>query len=325
MGVTDPGSPLTQLSLTQLRQRTSIKWRTHAADVLPLWVAEMDVTLAPPIVEALTGAIARGDTGYPAGTGYAEALRGFAARRWSWDGLDVVRTALVPDVMMGIVEIVRLVTEPGDTVVVCSPVYPPFYAFVSHADRRVLEALREPLESGCVHISRAAYQVAFPARFQLVAAMNPCPCGYFGAPSGKCRCTPDQVVRYRSRLSGPLLDRIDLHVEVPALAADALQQAAAGEASASVRGRVAAALARQRARQGKANARLTTREIDLYCRPGAAGSTLLREALARLDLSARAYHRVLRVARSIADLAGCANLEPQHIAEAVHYRRLAKD
>lgn len=144
MGVTDPGSPLTQLSLTQLRQRTSIKWRTHAADVLPLWVAEMDVTLAPPIVEVLTGAIARGDTGYPAGTGYAEALRGFAARRWSWDGLDVARTALVPDVMMGIVEIVRLVTEPGDTVVVCSPVYPPFYAFVSHADRRVLEARLGP-------------------------------------------------------------------------------------------------------------------------------------------------------------------------------------
>ena len=144
MGVTSPGNPLTQLSLTELRQRTSIKWRAHAADVLPLWVAEMDVTLAPPIVEALTGAIERGDTGYPAGTGYAEALREFAARRWSWGGLDVARTAIVPDVMMGIVEIVRLVTEPGDAVVVCSPVYPPFYAFVSNAGRRVLEARLGP-------------------------------------------------------------------------------------------------------------------------------------------------------------------------------------
>lgn len=144
VGVTDPDNPLTQLSLAQLRQRTSIKWRAHGADVLPLWVAEMDVALAPPIAEALTVAIERGDTGYPAGTGYAEALCRFAARRWSWDGLDVARTALVPDVMMGIVEVLRLVTEPGDTVVVCAPVYPPFYAFVTHADRRVLEARLGP-------------------------------------------------------------------------------------------------------------------------------------------------------------------------------------
>ena len=192
-------------------------------------------------------------------------------------------------------------------------------------DRRVLEALREPLESGCVHISRAAHQAAFPARFQLVAAMNPCPCGYFGAANGKCRCTPDQVARYRNRLSGPLLDRIDLHIEVPALPADALQQPPDGETSVRVRARVEAAWARQLARQGKANAHLTTREIDTHCRPDAAGKALLGEALARLELSARAYHRVLRVARSIADLAGCANLAPQHVAEAVQYRRLAKD
>ncbi|HJP80697.1 MAG TPA: MalY/PatB family protein [Pseudonocardiaceae bacterium] len=132
--------PLTELSLSQLRQRTSMKWRAHPEDVLPLWVAEMDVLLAPPIVAALTEAIARGDTGYPIGTAYAEALSDFAADRWDWDGLAVERTAIVPDVMMGIVEVLRLLTEPGDVVVVCAPVYPPFYAFVTHADRQVLEA-----------------------------------------------------------------------------------------------------------------------------------------------------------------------------------------
>jgi cystathionine beta-lyase len=133
-------NPLVELSLSQLRERTSMKWRAHPADVLPLWVAEMDVLLAPPIAAALTDAIARGDTGYPVGTAYAEAVRDFAAERWGWHGLVVERTAVVPDVMMGIVEILRLLTEPGDPVVVCAPVYPPFYAFVSHADRRVLEA-----------------------------------------------------------------------------------------------------------------------------------------------------------------------------------------
>src|SRR5579883_2370150 len=126
-------NPLVELSLSQLRERTSMKWRAHPADVLPLWVAEMDVLLAPPIAAALTDAIARGDTGYPVGTAYAEAVRDFAAERWGWHGLAVERTAVVPDVMMGIVEILRLLTEPGDPVVVCAPVYPPFYAFVSHA------------------------------------------------------------------------------------------------------------------------------------------------------------------------------------------------
>lgn len=117
-----------------------MKWRAHPAEVLPLWVAEMDVPLAPPIAVALTEAITRGDTGYPSGTAYAEAIRDFAADRWGWHGLDVERTALVPDVMLGIVEILRLLTRPGDPVVICPPVYPPFYAFVSHADRRILEA-----------------------------------------------------------------------------------------------------------------------------------------------------------------------------------------
>ncbi|MFC0007516.1 MalY/PatB family protein [Micromonospora siamensis] len=136
-----PGqNPLTQLSLAQLRQRTSVKWRMHPADVLPLWVAEMDVPLAPPVAETLRRAVDLGDTGYPHGTAYAEALGDFAARRWGWTDFRVDHTALVPDVMLGVVEVLRLVTGPQDAVVVCSPVYPPFYAFVSHADRRVIEA-----------------------------------------------------------------------------------------------------------------------------------------------------------------------------------------
>ncbi len=192
-------------------------------------------------------------------------------------------------------------------------------------DRRVLEALREPLESGRIHISRAARQAEFPAQFQLVAAMNPCPCGYHGDSNGKCRCTPDQVARYRSKLSGPLLDRIDLQIEVPSLPAEALQNAADGESSAVVRARVVLARERQQARQGKPNSRLTTKEIDRYCQPDENGAALLKQAMARLNLSARAYHRVLRVARSIADLAGSVIIAPQHIAEAIQYRRFAKD
>ncbi len=192
-------------------------------------------------------------------------------------------------------------------------------------DRRVLEALREPLESGRIHISRAAHQSEFPAQFQLVAAMNPCPCGHHGAANGKCRCTPDQVARYRGKLSGPLLDRIDLQIEVPPLPAEALQRAPDGESSATVRMRVIAARARQQARQGKPNAHLTTREIDRYCQPEAGGEALLKQALIRLNLSARAYHRVLKVARSIADLAGNESIATAHVAEAIQFRRFARD
>ena len=192
-------------------------------------------------------------------------------------------------------------------------------------DRRVLEALREPLDSGRIHISRAARQAEFPAQFQLVAAMNPCPCGYHGDPAGRCRCTPEQVRRYRSRLSGPLLDRIDLQIEVPALPAEALQQPADGEASAVVRSRVVLARETQIRRQGKANARLETREIDHWCAPEAAAAALLKHAISRFDLSARAYHRLLKVARSIADLSGSSTVAAQHVAEAVQYRRITGD
>ncbi|MEV7992022.1 aminotransferase class I/II-fold pyridoxal phosphate-dependent enzyme [Streptomyces sp. NPDC086077] len=133
-------NPLRALDLDQLRRRTSMKWRSYPDDVLPLWVAEMDVPLAPPVVRALTDALALGDTGYPAGTAYAEALAGFAEKRWGWSGLDVGRTAIVPDVMLGVVEMLRLVTGPGDAVVVNPPVYPPFFQFVTHMDRLVAEA-----------------------------------------------------------------------------------------------------------------------------------------------------------------------------------------
>ncbi|MFD3585261.1 MalY/PatB family protein [Streptomyces sp. NPDC058683] len=136
----DEPNPLRALTLDRLRRRTSMKWRTYPQDVLPVWVAEMDVPLAGPVVRAVTDAMELGDTGYPAGTGYAEAFAAFAAKRWGWHGLDVARTAIVPDVMLGVVEMLRLVTGPGDPVVVNSPVYPPFYQFIEHADRRVVEA-----------------------------------------------------------------------------------------------------------------------------------------------------------------------------------------
>ena len=189
-------------------------------------------------------------------------------------------------------------------------------------ERRVLEVLREPLESGRITISRAANQADFPAQFQLVAAMNPCPCGYLGHYHGRCRCTPDQVARYRSRISGPLLDRIDLQIEVPALAQEDLMRSADGEPSAVVRVRVTAARERAMARQQKPNARLGSREIDAHCARDDKGETLLKQAIARLGLSARAYHRILRVARTIADLEAAETVMSGHVAEAVQYRRL---
>jgi magnesium chelatase family protein len=189
-------------------------------------------------------------------------------------------------------------------------------------DRDVLEALREPLESGKVSIARAARQAQFPARFQLVAAMNPCPCGHCGDRSGRCRCTPERIARYRGRISGPLADRIDIKLEVPAPREAELIAPVAGESSTAIRDRVETARQIQLARQGKANALLGTREIDRHCATDKEGDQLLRHALARMLLSARAYHRVLRVARSIADLAGKGAITAEHIAEAIQYRRL---
>lgn len=188
-------------------------------------------------------------------------------------------------------------------------------------DRKVLEVLREPLESGKVTISRASRQADYPAEFQLVAAMNPCPCGFLGDPRGRCRCTPDQVARYRGKLSGPLLDRIDLQLDVPALREEEITMATPGEASASVRERVIAARARQMRRQGRANARLVGKELEQFCPLDGSAQALLKQAIARLGLSARAYHRVLKVARSIADLAGLEEIGAAHVAEAVQYRR----
>lgn len=189
-------------------------------------------------------------------------------------------------------------------------------------NRSVLEVMREPLESGKVTISRAAQQVDFPARFQLLAAMNPCPCGYLGDEGGRCRCTPDQVQRYRGRLSGPLLDRIDLRLFVPRVdTSRLLKLEAAEESSAVVRGRVLVATQRQQARQGKLNAALSVGELLVHAALDPEAQALLEQALFKLRLSARAGHRLLRVARSIADLAGSDAVGAPHLSEALAYRQ----
>ncbi|MBG0850643.1 aminotransferase class I/II-fold pyridoxal phosphate-dependent enzyme [Streptomyces spinoverrucosus] len=176
-GTSGEPNPLRALDLDQLRRRTSMKWRTYPDDVLPLWVAEMDVPLAEPVVRALTDALTLGDTGYPAGTAYAEALAEFAEKRWGWSGLDVARTAIVPDVMLGVVEMIKLVTGPGDAVVVNPPVYPPFFQFVAHMDRRVLQAPLGPdlrIDFGVLEESfRQAVAGGRRAAFLLCSPHNP--------------------------------------------------------------------------------------------------------------------------------------------------------
>ena len=189
--------------------------------------------------------------------------------------------------------------------------------------RTALETLREPLETGRVSISRAAAQAEFPAAFQLVAAMNPCPCGHLGHPSARCRCSAEDVARYRSRLSGPLLDRIDMHVEVPCLPVAELMGAPSGEPSHIVRKRVLGARERALQRQSVPNAALAGPAIEQHCALDAAGRSMLSAAIERLSLSARAVPRVLKLARTIADLASTECILGPHLAQAISYRRLA--
>ena len=190
--------------------------------------------------------------------------------------------------------------------------------------RAALEALREPLESGHITISRAAQRAEFPARFQLIAAMNPCPCGYLGSSLRACRCSPDQVSRYQGKLSGPLLDRIDLHVEVGALAADQLINTPPGENTAAIRERVVLARERALERQGSTNQALEGQAIDQQCKLDEAAAKFLKTAAARLGWSGRSIHRCLKVARTIADLASARTVQLTHVAEAVQYRRALK-
>jgi magnesium chelatase family protein len=196
-------------------------------------------------------------------------------------------------------------------------------------DRDVLESLREPLESGRITVSRAARQADFPARFQLIAAMNPCPCGFLGHKTTRCRCTPDQVLRYQGKISGPLLDRIDLQVEVGAITHDELlnkpdDQSSNIERSEAIAARVAKAAKLQTQRQACTNARLEGEQLDVMCALDDASRNFLGMAMTRLGLSARATHRVLKVARTIADLAGAGAISTAHLAEAIQYRRVLK-
>jgi len=190
--------------------------------------------------------------------------------------------------------------------------------------RAALEALREPLETGTITIARATQRAQFPARFQLIAAMNPCPCGYLGASGRHCRCTPDQVSRYQGKLSGPLMDRIDLHVEVPALAPEDLLHAPPGESTDSIRTRCAQARSVAEQRQGTPNQALAGQDLDRHVLLESAAAKFLHNAARQLGWSARGTHRTLKIARTIADLAGSEPTALAHVAEAMQYRRALK-
>ena len=193
-------------------------------------------------------------------------------------------------------------------------------------DRSALEVLRQPLEDGFVTITRARQSLTFPARFMLASAMNPCPCGWLGSPTRRCRCSGHQVANYLNKISGPLLDRIDIHLEVPAVRYKELSDERRGEPSARIRERVNAAREVQRRRFAGTkiycNAQMTTRDVERWCAPDAAGEALLKTAIEKLGLTARAYHRVLKLARTIADLAGEDAVVANHVSEAIQYRTL---
>lgn len=190
-------------------------------------------------------------------------------------------------------------------------------------NRRVLETLREPIETGHITISRAGYQTAFPARFQLIAAMNPCPCGYLTDPNKDCSCTPIQIQRYRAKLSGPILDRIDIAIEVPSLPKNALlaEQTTSVETSEMIKQRVCLAREKQLQRGCKINAQLSNQEIHKFCSLQKSDQLLLEQAMQKLNLSARAFYKILKVARTIADLAGEDTILTRHLTEAISYRR----
>jgi len=191
--------------------------------------------------------------------------------------------------------------------------------------RHVLDVLREPLETGHISISRAAQQVDYPADFQLLAAMNPCPCGYLKQPNKRCAdCSEAKAAKYQSAVSGPLLDRIDIQIEVPALARGLLSSQELGESSAKVRQRVEIARATQTARQGCTNAQLPQKKMSEMCPLSQDLSSMLEDALDKLGLSARAYHRIIKVARTIADLAQCPDIEKGHLLEALSYRQMER-
>jgi magnesium chelatase family protein len=194
-------------------------------------------------------------------------------------------------------------------------------------DRKVLEVLREPLETGHITISRASRQADFPAKFQLIAAMNPCPCGYQGDPSGRCHCTAEQVAKYRAKISGPLLDRIDMHLEVPRVSHEVLRKGSpeGEETSAQIRARVVAARNIALARCGKVNSALTPVEVKKHCALSEQGHQILERAMDQFGLSHRAYHRILKLARTIADLAGSEQIEISHLSEAIGYRKLDRN